>query len=86
MPDMLIRNIRPETMAFLRLRAAARGHSVQAEVRELLDRLASDRSAALETARRVTAGWRTDLAKPADGFGDAARDIRDDRDTDHGRA
>lgn len=39
MPDMLIRNTKPETMAFLKNKAAARGHPVQDEVREVLDGL-----------------------------------------------
>jgi hypothetical protein len=38
MPDLLIRNVKPETMAHLKERAVRNGRSVQAEVREVLDR------------------------------------------------
>lgn len=38
MPDLLVRNVRSETMAFLKAESARNGRSVQAEVRELLEK------------------------------------------------
>ena len=37
MPDLLVRNVRPETVAFLKAEAVRKHTSVQAEVRALLD-------------------------------------------------
>ena len=86
MPDMLVRNIKPETMAFLKSKAAARGHTVQDEVRELFDELArNDWNARLESQRRA-AELRDRLRATGADFGDSTADTRADRDSDHGRA
>ena len=84
MPDMLIRNIKPETMAFLKSKAAARGHSVQDEVREVLDGLYDRERDARRELRRELAEFRAHLRATGRDFGDSADDIREDRDTNYG--
>jgi plasmid stability protein len=87
---MLIRNVKPETMAFLKNKAAARGHSVQDEVREVLDGLydgeREEHRRAMRETRRRAREIRQRLATTGRYFGDSAADIREDRDTDHGRS
>lgn len=57
MPDLLIRNVKPETMAHLKSAAEHHGRSVQAEVRELLDR-SEEHSRRMAEARQRIAEFR----------------------------
>ncbi len=82
MPDLLIRNLAPDTMATLKANAQKHRRSVNAEVVEIIER-------EIASSRRAEAFWkRADaLRTMTDGVEqtDTADLIREDRDTDHGR-
>jgi plasmid stability protein len=81
---MLIRNIKPETMAYLKNKAAARGHSVQEEVREVLDGLCNREREDKAQLRRELAEFRERLRATGREFEDSADEIRKDRDGNYG--
>ena len=75
MPDLLVRNLSPETIAALKARAKRNNRSTQAEVAEILERQVLDEArarldAAIRQARAESAGKT---------FPDAAELIREDR-------
>ena len=77
MPDLLVRNLEPETVDGLKARAKRRGRSLQAELRDILTDAAEDRRAkaiaAMKEIQARFAGRR---------FSDSAELIREDRDND----
>jgi plasmid stability protein len=75
MPDVLVRGLAPAVVRRLKARAKSRGRSLQAEVKDILEREArvSDESGILEAIRRVRAMTRGKR------FDDSARLIREDR-------
>ena len=85
MPDMLVRNIKPETMAYWKRKAAAKGRTVQDEVRELMDAQQAGEVKKREEFARIAAEWRDRLRATGRDFGDSTADTREDRDSDHGR-
>ena len=75
MPDLLVRNVRPETLAFLKRRAANNGRSLQAEV---LDVLEHEEAAERELWIRVKDFKDSLRGRP---HSDSAELIREDRDS-----
>lgn len=55
MPDLLVRDVKPETVAFLKARAARKRTSVQAEVRDALDTLEEEERRMEEFRERADA-------------------------------
>jgi plasmid stability protein len=84
-PDIFIRNIKPETMAFLKSRAAWKHHTIQDEIREVLDELQERHRMSMEEARRVALEWQEHFRATGRDFSGTVEDIREDRDSDHGR-
>ncbi len=73
MPDILVRNLDPETVKRLKARAKRNGRSLQSEVRLVLESAAgASINEILESAR----AWREKLGKR---FDDSADLIREDR-------
>lgn len=78
MAQVLVRDLPEETVARLKARAAAKGRSLEAELREILDRAArSDKEEALVEMRQIRA--RSRPWQP--GEPTAAEMIREDRDS-----
>jgi plasmid stability protein len=78
MAQVLVRDLPEETVARLKAKAAAKGRSLEAELREILDRAArSDKEEAMAEMRRIRA--RTRPLQP--GEPTAAEMIREDRDS-----
>jgi len=73
MPDLLIRNLEPETLERLKNRARQAGRSLQSETRSILEQ-AAGRS--LEESLAVATRWRKKLGKRST---DSARALREDR-------
>lgn len=74
LPDILIRRLDDEVIAKLKVRAAKKGHSLQAEVREILDR-AAERYRLEAKLAEATERWRREaLARlePDESSGSAA--------------
>ncbi len=82
MPDILIRNISPERLAFWKRRAAAHGRSLQAEL-DLLLKEHEEREEQKDRFIEFTERTRRETSKIPQT--DSAELIREDRDTDHGR-
>lgn len=82
MPDFLIRNLKPETVAFLKERARLSRRSVQAEVAALIEEAEAEEARSREFWRQA-AEIRESLAGRR--HADSAELIREDRDTNHGR-
>lgn len=82
MPDLLIRNLGAETVAYLKERARLNRRSVQAEVAALIEE-AEAREARSREFWRQAADIRAVLAERK--HTDSAELIREDRDTNHGR-
>ena len=78
MSQILVRNVKPETLRRLKKQAARSGRSLQSEVKTILDRAAEepilDPRAALELADRIRARFRGRK------FSDSTELIREDRD------
>jgi len=83
LPDLLIRNVEPQTMAELKAASTESGRSVQAEVLRILD-------AEMRRRRRNRDFWQraAELRTRTAGTiqSNSADLIREDRDNDHGRA
>lgn len=78
MAQVLVRDLPEETVARLKAKAAAKGRSLEAELREILDRAArSDKEEAMAALRRIRA--RSRPLQP--GEPTAAEMIREDRDS-----
>lgn len=78
MAQVLVRDLPEETVAKLKAKAAAKGRSLEAELREILDRAArSDKEEAMAEMRRIRA--RSRPLQP--GEPTAAEMIREDRDS-----
>ena len=74
MPDILIRNLRPEVVAQLKARAKQHHRSVQSEARLLLEQgVGVSKEEVAQTLRR----WRDHFA--GRGFADSSELIREDR-------
>ena len=82
MPDLLVRDIRPETLEALEDRARRRNSSVQAQVTSILD-AETERERRILEFRAVAMAWHKRLAGRT--FSDSTNSIREDRDSDHGR-
>jgi hypothetical protein len=78
MPQVLIRDVRPIVLERLKARAQAKGHSLQAELTELLEGAAG---MTMEEARRESARLRDELKGRK--LYTAADHIRYDRDYEH---
>lgn len=78
MSDILVRNLKPETLQKLKKQAASSGRSLQNEVKTILDRAVEepklDPRAALKLADRIRAQFRGHK------FSDSTDLIREDRD------
>lgn len=82
MPDVLVRNLDPQTIARLKARADAHGRSLQAELARILE------EAGREQERRANfRRWAEEFSRSLEGreHSDSAELLRQDRDTDHGR-
>jgi len=83
MPDVLIRDVPKKTLDVLRTRAAARQRSLQQELRLLLEREATWASVDHVAEAKRIRGY---IARHYPNQTDSTKLIREDRDTDHGRA
>lgn len=74
-PALHIRDVPEETVAAIKRRAALRGHSVQRELRELLERAAAEPLGEVPRALglRTVATGRTEAFDRADLYGDDER-------------
>lgn len=75
MADVLVRDVPDEVLARLKAQAAARGHSLQAELHELLLHASGD---GLQSAIRLAARMRKSLAGRK--HSDSSHGQREDRD------
>ncbi len=82
MPDLLIRNLKPETVDFIKSLAARHGRSVQAEITALLEEARAEEVRRNEFWTLAAELRRATANRPQT---DSADLIREDRDTDHGR-
>src|SRR4051812_411094 len=88
MTDILVRGLKQETIEILKRRAAENGRSLQQELHAIFTDAAADperfasRMAYFERAKAMN----DRLAASGRNFGDSAREIREDRDSNHGRA
>jgi len=62
MPTLTIRNLPQRTVRSLKALARRNGHSMEQEVRDLLEMSLSERAAVLD---RIEAGWETQARRPA---------------------
>jgi plasmid stability protein len=75
MPHILVRGLDKTTVERLKQRARTRGHSLQQEVKVILERAAT--SLTMEEAKRLSGTWHRRLAGRS--FSDSAELIREDR-------
>jgi plasmid stability protein len=61
MPTLTIRNVPPRTVKSLKALARRNGHSMEQEVRDLLETSVHERAAVLE---QIEAAWATQLRRP----------------------
>jgi plasmid stability protein len=80
MPDLLVRDLKPETVACLEQRALRKGVSLQAEVQALLDAEAERERAAERAFWAEVYAFRDSLKAPGRTFSDSGELIREDRD------
>jgi len=76
MPALHIRDVPEETVAAIKRRAARRGHSIQQELREVLEKAAAEPMAGARPRRLVLRTVSTGLSAPfdrADFYGDDER-------------
>ena len=85
MPDMLIRNLRPETVEFFTRRAREHGRSLAAEVKSLMEDEEEREGAAVDDFWEQARHLRESIASRVGVLSDSAELIREDRDSDHGR-
>ena len=64
MPTLTIRNVPPRTVRSLKALARRNGHSMEQEVRDLLETSVSERAAVLD---EIEAGWDAQARRPAAG-------------------
>jgi plasmid stability protein len=83
MPDVLIRDLDPRTLADLKASARSHGRTLQAELHDILRQASSSR---LAQTRRLSARWlkRLRASQPADSA-PLIRDDRNDRDAGDAR-
>jgi len=62
MPTLTIRNVPQRTVKSLKALARRNGHSMEQEVRELLETCVTERAAVLE---QIEAGWATQSRRPS---------------------
>jgi plasmid stability protein len=77
MPSILVRGLDQRTVLRLKQRARLAGHSLQQEVKEILERVAD--MLTMSEAHRLSAKWSHRLAGRS--FSDSAPLIREDRDS-----
>jgi plasmid stability protein len=77
MVSILVRDLDEETFQRLKERALRKGHSLQQEVKEILERVAG--TLTMPEARRLSERWRRRLGRRS--FSDSVRLIREDRDS-----
>lgn len=81
MSDLLIRDVKPAVAELLKKKAIESGRSVQAEVKQILERWQEEQERR-ETFWEKAAALRESIGPVAS---DSTLEIREDRDTDHGR-
>ncbi|MFN0144899.1 MAG: FitA-like ribbon-helix-helix domain-containing protein [Dehalococcoidia bacterium] len=80
MPDLLVRDVKPETVELFKVRARRRGHSLQAELWELIETAASrERTAEAEFWASVWAFRDSLKGRPHSDSGELIREDRDER-------
>ena len=80
MPDLLVRNVKPETVDLFKVRSRRGGHSLQAELRELIETEASrERAAEAEFWASVWAFRDSHKGRPHSDSGELIREDRDER-------
>lgn len=75
MPDILIRNVSSRTKERLRRRAKIRGKSLEADLRDMLEKAANEG----QTSHRAQPGfgsWLVSVSRPGANLGDALKKLR----------
>lgn len=82
MPDMLVRDLKPETLDYFKRKAREHGRSLQAEVKALLEEAEARDPAEREASWEEVRSFRDSLRGRV--HSDSTELIREDRDSDHG--
>ena len=75
MADVIIHDVDPEALERFKASAEANGHSVEEELRDVIEKAASTRT--IEETRRIVAKWQEHFRGRF--FSDSTDDIREDR-------